>query len=180
MAPKSDLPSRHSYRIAVATGLVPYVPPDRPTTQIPVFRTHDQSTATQPADQATTGAQSNSLRSTPSLSTAISLEDDVFSTNSTPSTKASSAPAASAFVQGWKAAMHQTQAERPLVYSDVERFALDVTETLDEQLAKGNKLNQTGVPRRPEESEVELPFPALFRSICICDVSIMGNPVALQ
>lgn len=133
-----------------------------------------------PADQAATGAEGNMMVPTPSMSTVSSIGDDVFSTRSAASTKASTAASTSAFAQGWKAAMHQTRAEKPLVYSDIDRFALDVTETLDQQLAKGTKLSKSGASVESNDSTLELLYPALFRSICVCDMSIKGHAVALS
>ncbi|KAL9053802.1 MAG: hypothetical protein Q9162_004521 [Coniocarpon cinnabarinum] len=132
-------------------------------------------------DQTASGAQSKNLMSPPSMSTVDSTDDDVFSVSSRlTATNASTMSRTSAFAQGWKAAMHQTSTERPPAYSDLDRFALELTETLDAWLAKGQKLNQTGTPLKPDAAEIELFFPALFRSICVCDVSIMGNPIALH
>ena len=174
----TDLSSKHSYKLAVARGELPYVPPERPNPPIPSASEERRMEQLHSSD-GRSKAQFVAPH-VPSFSTLISIDDDVFSTGSDPSTKTSGASSASAFAQGWKAAMQQTQSERPLACSDIDRFALDLTETLDGQLAGGKRLTAGLKPRKPDENEVELFYPALFKSICICDMSIMGNPLALH
>ena len=118
-----------------------------------------------------------------SSSSKDSLNDgSIFSAESNTSTDKSEIPAA--FAEGWKAAMRQTgavdEAAKSYVFTDVDYFALDIVRVLDSQLAGGKRLMAGGQPRSPDECEIDLCFPALFRSICVCDMSIIGNPIQLH
>lgn len=167
----AELPSRHAHKIAVARGLTPERPSRRPKA-VPVIKP-DAS----PSADAMKLVQDHVSSLDPSSSNA-SVEDDLFSVGSGQSTNTSEAP--TAFADGWKEAMRQVQAEQPHAYTDVDRFAIHIVHVLDLQMASGSRLTPGGSTRNPADSEVELFFPALFRSICICDMSIMGNPIQLK
>lgn len=170
----TDLPSRHAYKIAVAKGLTPVRRSGRPRAVSLIPR--DQLNL--PSTEEVNEAHNTIVASSTSQSSVDSIRDDVFSTHSAQSTNTSEVP--TAFAEGWKDAMRQTYTERPHAYTDVDRLALDIAQVLDLQMATGLPFNQGLDKRRPSDVEVELFFPTLFQSLCICDVSIIGNPIQLH
>ena len=170
----ADLASRHGYRIAVDKGLTPIIPSKRSKAVPLISPTRDHT----PSADEISQAQSIISASDSCRSSLNSTRDDVFSVRSGQSTNTSELP--TAFVEGWKDATRQAHAEQTHVYTDVDRFALDIARVLDVQLASGSPLMPAQASGTKSTGEVELFFPSLFRSICICDISIIGNPIRLH